>query len=68
MNFTIKKEKLLNILQLADKAISPFTPNPELKNIFITINKDSLIFITSDTHISINCLFLLISLFLYMNS
>ena len=53
MNFKIKKEKLLNVLQIADKAISPVVPFPYLKNIFIEIKNDSLIFISSDSHISI---------------
>ena len=53
MNFKIKKSKLLNILQIADKAISPITPTPILKNILINILNDQIIFITSDKHISI---------------
>ena len=53
MNFTIKKEKLLNILQIADKAISQFVPKPILKNVLVEITNNSLIFTSSDSHISI---------------
>ena len=53
MNFTIKKEKLLKLLQIADKAISQFAPNPILKNLLIEIKNNSLVFFTSDSHISI---------------
>lgn len=53
MNFTIKKEKLLNILQIADKAITPFCPQPYFKGVFVEIKNDSLTFITSDNQISI---------------
>ena len=53
MNFTIKKEKLLNVLQIADKAITPFCPQPFFKGIFIDAKNDSITFITSDNQISI---------------
>lgn len=53
MNFKIKKDKLENILQVASKAISQNIAYPFLKNILIEVFIDKIIFITSDSHISI---------------
>ena len=53
MKFKIKKEKLSNILQIADKAISQIIPFPYLKGILIKVEKELITFITSDSHISI---------------
>lgn len=53
MKFTIKKEKLLQILQKASKAISPLVPYPYLKGILINIKNDYIEFITTDIHLSI---------------
>lgn len=53
MNFKIKKEKLLNVLQIVDKAVSQNTPKPSLKGVLIETLQNKIVFITSDLHISI---------------
>ena len=53
MNFKIKKEKLLNVLQIVDKAVSQNTPKPSLKGVLIESFQNKIVFITSDLHISI---------------
>ena len=53
MNFSINKTIFYNALQIAAHAISPNSPQPQLRGILITAENDSLVITGSDADISI---------------
>ena len=53
MNFKINKKAFLDALVISNKALSPNTPLPVLNGIYLEVQEESIILMSSDSNISI---------------